>query len=90
MLTTESGRAAFARVTAEVGVTDIEIVAYHRRNSGRFVARRTDVDQIATAITEILADRDRAARMGKAGRRWAVDNWQWRYQAARLGVLLSG
>jgi phosphatidylinositol alpha-1,6-mannosyltransferase len=49
----------------------------------------TDVDQIATAITEILADRDRAARMGKAGRRWAVDNWQWRRQAQRLARLLT-
>ena len=28
--------------------------------------------------------------LGAAGRRWVVDNWQWRYQAARLGVLLSG
>ncbi len=49
----------------------------------------TDVDQIATATSEILADPDRAARMGAAGRRWAVDNWQWRRQAARLAGLLA-
>jgi phosphatidylinositol alpha-1,6-mannosyltransferase len=49
----------------------------------------TDVGQIATAITEILADPDRAARMGAAGRRWAVDNWQWRRQAQRLAGLLT-
>ena len=39
---------------------------------------------------EILADPDRAAQMGAAGRRWAVDNWQWRTQAARLAKLLAG
>jgi phosphatidyl-myo-inositol dimannoside synthase len=49
----------------------------------------TDIDQIATATSEILADPDRAARMGAAGRRWAVDNWQWRSQAARLAGLLA-
>ena len=49
----------------------------------------TDLDQIATATSEILADPERAARMGAGGRRWAVDNWQWRSQAARLGGLLA-
>jgi phosphatidyl-myo-inositol dimannoside synthase len=49
-----------------------------------------DVDEITTAVSEILADRQRAAKMGAAGRRWAVDNWQWRNQAARLQALLSG
>jgi phosphatidyl-myo-inositol dimannoside synthase len=49
----------------------------------------TDLDQIATATSEILADPDRAGRMGAAGRRWAVDNWQWRSQAARLAGLLA-
>ena len=33
-------------------------------------------------------DPDRAARMGAAGRRWAVDNWQWKDQAAKLSDLL--
>jgi phosphatidylinositol alpha-1,6-mannosyltransferase len=49
----------------------------------------TDVGQIATAISEILVDPDRAARMGAAGRQWAVDNWQWRKQAQRLAGLLE-
>lgn len=49
----------------------------------------TDLGQIAAAITEILLDPDRATRMGEAGRRWAVDNWQWRTQAARLAKLLT-
>jgi phosphatidylinositol alpha-1,6-mannosyltransferase len=42
----------------------------------------------AAAVDELLADPDRAARMGAAGRRWAVDNWQWKDQAARLSDLL--
>ena len=49
-----------------------------------------DLGEVAAAVSNILADPGRAARMGAAGRRWVVDNWQWRYQAARLGVLLSG
>jgi phosphatidylinositol alpha-1,6-mannosyltransferase len=49
-----------------------------------------DVGAIATAVGDLLADRDRAARMGAAGRRWVVDNWQWRTKAQRLGELLTG
>ena len=49
----------------------------------------TDVDEIATAVSDILGDPQRAAEMGAAGRRWAVDNWQWRNQAARLHALLQ-
>lgn len=47
-----------------------------------------DVGAIAASVGDLLADPDRAARMGEAGRRWVVDNWQWRTQAARLAGLL--
>lgn len=47
-----------------------------------------DVGAIAASVSDLLADLDRAARMGAAGRRWVVDNWQWRTQAARLADLL--
>src|SRR6476620_5721433 len=57
--------------------------------TGRVVNGR-DVDEIGTAIADILADPERAAEMGAAGRRWAVDNWQWRTQAARLHNQLTG
>ncbi len=53
------------------------------------VVNGSDVDEIATAVTEILADPTRAAEMGAAGRRWTVDHWQWHNQAARLHSLLS-
>ncbi len=49
-----------------------------------------NVDEIATAITDILGDPARAAEMGAAGRRWAIANWQWRNQAARLHQQLTG
>ncbi len=49
-----------------------------------------DVDEIATAVGDILADPQRAAAMGAAGRRWAITNWQWRNQAARLHRQLTG
>jgi phosphatidyl-myo-inositol dimannoside synthase len=47
-----------------------------------------DVGAIAASVGDLLADPDRAARMGAAGRRWVVENWQWKTQAARLADLL--
>lgn len=49
----------------------------------------TDVGEVATAVSDILADPERRAAMGAAGRRWVVENWQWRTQAARLADLLQ-
>jgi phosphatidylinositol alpha-1,6-mannosyltransferase len=70
-----AGRSGGAPETVRNGVTGLVV------DGGQ-------VGEIATAITDILADPDRAARMGEAGRRWAVDNWQWHTHAARLGDLL--
>jgi phosphatidyl-myo-inositol dimannoside synthase len=47
-----------------------------------------DVEQIAQAVGDLLADPQRAAAMGAAGRQWAVEHWQWRNQAQRLARLL--
>ena len=47
-----------------------------------------DVGAIAATVSDLLADTVRAARMGAAGRRWVVDNWQWKDQAAKLADLL--
>jgi len=47
-----------------------------------------DVGAIAATVSDLLADPVRAARMGAAGRRWVVDNWQWKDQAAKLAGLL--
>ncbi|HZQ33091.1 MAG TPA: glycosyltransferase family 4 protein [Mycobacterium sp.] len=55
-----------------------------------FVVDGRSVDQIADAVSGILADPDLAKRMGAAGRRWAVDQWRWQKHTARLSALLSG
>ena len=49
-----------------------------------------DVGAIAAAVGDVLADPDRAADMGAAGRRWVVDQWQWNAKARRLGELIAG
>jgi len=47
-----------------------------------------DVGAIAASVGDLLADPDKAARMGEAGRRWVVENWQWSGKAQRLAELL--
>ena len=49
-----------------------------------------DVGAITAAVGDLLADPARAAAMGAAGRRWVIDDWQWRAKAERLSVLLTG
>jgi phosphatidylinositol alpha-1,6-mannosyltransferase len=49
----------------------------------------TDVQAIATAVSDLLADPATAARMGAAGRDWVVQSWQWRTQGTRLQRLLG-
>ena len=49
-----------------------------------------DVGAVAGAVGDVLADPDRAAEMGAAGRRWVVDQWQWNTKARRLGELIAG
>lgn len=69
VLDTPAGRVAFAAVTAEVDVTDIEIADYHRRNPGRFAPRRSDrltLDEAYLMIAEHL----RAAARRRAFRQW--------------------
>ncbi|WNG80055.1 glycosyltransferase family 4 protein [Mycobacterium sp. ITM-2016-00316] len=54
-----------------------------------WVVDGTDVDAIATAVSDLLADPATATRMGAAGRDWVVQNWQWRTQGTRLQRLLT-
>ena len=49
-----------------------------------------DVGSITAAVGDLLADPDRAVEMGRAGRDWVVDEWQWRTKAQRLSQLLAG
>jgi phosphatidylinositol alpha-1,6-mannosyltransferase len=46
-------------------------------------------DELADTVSDLLADPDRAAAMGEAGRRWVSDHWQWDGIARRLETLLD-
>lgn len=49
-----------------------------------------DVPALAEAVSGILSDPDRAARMGAAGRAWVQEAWGWEHLGARLRGLLDG
>ncbi|NDK89674.1 glycosyltransferase family 4 protein [Gordonia desulfuricans] len=48
----------------------------------------TDVPALALAVISILSDRQAAAEMGRQGRLFVEQQWQWTQQAARLRQLL--
>ncbi|WP_420881846.1 glycosyltransferase, partial [Rhodococcus sp. (in: high G+C Gram-positive bacteria)] len=60
-----------------------------RENETGLVVDGTSVDDIATALIEVLGDRDRAAAMGAAGREFVQAHWRWDVLGARLRQLLS-
>jgi phosphatidylinositol alpha-1,6-mannosyltransferase len=49
-----------------------------------------DVGAVAAAVGDLLANPDRAAEMGRAGRRWVVEEWQWKARGRKLSALLTG
>jgi phosphatidylinositol alpha-1,6-mannosyltransferase len=61
-----------------------------RHNKTGLVVDGRSVNQVADAVTEMLADPDRAAAMGAAGRDWVTAHWRWDALAARLAELLRG
>ena len=50
----------------------------------------TCVEEIADAVGTLLADPERAARMGAAGRAWVSEHWRWDRLSQRLEHLLEG
>ena len=86
----------FGIVFLEASATGVPVVAGRsggapetvRDGETGLVVDGWDVGAIAASVSELLADPDRAARMGEAGRRWVVDNWQWSGKAQRLAELL--
>ncbi len=61
-----------------------------RHNKTGLLVDGRSVNQIADAVTELLADPDRAAAMGTAGRDWVMAHWRWDALAARLSELIRG
>jgi phosphatidylinositol alpha-1,6-mannosyltransferase len=60
-----------------------------QHNKTGLVIDGTSVDEVAEAVAELLSDRDRAAKMGAAGREWVTSQWRWDTLAARLSDLLG-
>jgi phosphatidylinositol alpha-1,6-mannosyltransferase len=50
----------------------------------------TDLGEVVTAVGDLLADPDRAASMGAAGRAWVELRWRWDVLAGQLRGLLAG
>ena len=48
-----------------------------------------DVAALAAALVGLLADPDRAAAMGAAGRAWMAEAWSWDDRAARLARMID-
>jgi phosphatidylinositol alpha-1,6-mannosyltransferase len=49
-----------------------------------------DVEEIASRLTQVLADPPLARRLGAASREWALSEWTWERQAGRLESMLYG
>ena len=61
-----------------------------QHNKTGIVVDGRSVNQIADAVSDLLADPDRAAAMGAAGRDWATAHWRWDDLAGRLADLIRG
>lgn len=49
----------------------------------------TNIAEIADAVSDVLADRDRGAAMGAAGRAWVGAEWRWDTLGAKLRRMLA-
>jgi len=61
-----------------------------RHNKTGMVLDGRSVSQVADAVSDLLADPDRAAAMGAAGREWVTAQWRWDDLAGRLADLIRG
>lgn len=58
------------------------------QNETGLVVDGRSVDRVADAVIGVLADRDRAAAMGAAGRAWVEAEWRWDVLGGKLRALL--
>ncbi|NLV80470.1 MAG: glycosyltransferase family 4 protein [Rhodococcus sp.] len=85
-------------VYLEASATGIPVVAGRsggapetvRDGETGYVVDGTSVSAVATAVGGLLADPDRAAAMGAAGRRWVSEQWRWDVLGGKLRGLLDG
>lgn len=61
-----------------------------RQGETGIVVDGNDIEHIASAISELLLNPERAKAMGRAGREWVEQAWSWEYSFSRLYSMLSG
>ena len=84
-------------VYLEASATGVPVVAGRsggapetvREGETGVVVDGTSVAAVAGAVADVLADRDRAAAMGAAGRAWVGAEWRWDVLGAKLRRLLA-
>ena len=54
-----------------------------------FAVDGRDPEAIAAAINYILSHPDRAEEMGRRGREWIIEEWEWRHWSERFNSLFS-
>jgi phosphatidylinositol alpha-1,6-mannosyltransferase len=54
-----------------------------------YVVPGGDVPALGRRLSDLLLDRELAARLGGAGRSWVEESWRWATVATRLGELLD-
>ena len=47
----------------------------------------TNPSAVARAVKDLLRNPEKAAAMGKRGRQWIVDEWEWRHWSAKFNAL---
>ncbi|RQM33388.1 glycosyltransferase family 4 protein [Rhodococcus ruber] len=84
-------------VYLEASATGVPVVAGRsggapetvREGETGVVVDGTSVAAVAAAVADLLADRDRAAAMGAAGRAWGGAEWRWDVLGEKLRRLLA-
>jgi len=85
-------------VFLEASATGVPVIAGYsggapetvQHNKTGLLVDGRSVGQIADAVAELLADPDRAATMGAAGRDWIRERWRWDALADRMSELIRG
>lgn len=55
-----------------------------------FVIPSNSIYSLVDALVTLLTDRELSLRLGRAGRKWVEESWQWETTIERLELLLAG